>query len=263
MRKPGALPGSVRAGPGPRRRGVHRRRTRRCGQRPAARTANPPRPARWSRSCCCTGTWHAADVIAGIPAALSVGAHAADVVAVEARKAADARAAAPAPQAAAGGAGGAAGHQPDTAPARRAARRYPAAARRQPPTTSCSRGPAPARKASHDPRTRHHRAGRRRRDRHRLPGAAAAHHPRPVHRAPPTRPSGSSSPTAGSSPSCSWPNARTATAAAPSGRSAAPGSPAPKWLADFDFDANPGISPAVINTLAGLRLGRRPATRSA
>jgi transposase len=40
----------------------------------------------------------AADVIAGIEAALSVGAHAADVVAVEARRAADARAAAPAPQ---------------------------------------------------------------------------------------------------------------------------------------------------------------------
>ena len=44
----------------------------------------------------------AADVITGIEAALSVGAHAADVVAVEARRAADARAAAPAPQAAGG-----------------------------------------------------------------------------------------------------------------------------------------------------------------
>jgi hypothetical protein len=41
----------------------------------------------------------AADVITGIEAALSVGAHAADVIAVEARRAADARAAAPAPQA--------------------------------------------------------------------------------------------------------------------------------------------------------------------
>jgi hypothetical protein len=40
----------------------------------------------------------AADVIAGIEAALSVGAHAADVVAVEARRAADARAAAPVSQ---------------------------------------------------------------------------------------------------------------------------------------------------------------------
>ena len=39
----------------------------------------------------------AADVITGIEAALSVGAHAADVVAIEARRAADARAAAPAP----------------------------------------------------------------------------------------------------------------------------------------------------------------------
>ena len=39
----------------------------------------------------------AADVITGIEAALSVGAHAADVVAVEARRAADARTAAPAP----------------------------------------------------------------------------------------------------------------------------------------------------------------------
>ena len=28
------------------------------------------------------------------------------------------------------------------------------------------------------------------------------------------------------------------------------GFPRAKWLADFDFDANPGISPAVINTLA-------------
>jgi hypothetical protein len=45
----------------------------------------------------------AADVITGIQAALSVGAHGADVVAVEARRAADARAAAPAPRAAAGG----------------------------------------------------------------------------------------------------------------------------------------------------------------
>jgi transposase len=40
----------------------------------------------------------AADVITGIEAALSVGAHAADVVAVEARRAADARSAAPVPQ---------------------------------------------------------------------------------------------------------------------------------------------------------------------
>jgi hypothetical protein len=47
----------------------------------------------------------AADVITGIEAALSVGAHAADVIAVEARRAADARAAPPGPQAgrAAGG----------------------------------------------------------------------------------------------------------------------------------------------------------------
>ena len=28
------------------------------------------------------------------------------------------------------------------------------------------------------------------------------------------------------------------------------GFPRPKWLADFDFDANPAISPAVVNTLA-------------
>ena len=28
------------------------------------------------------------------------------------------------------------------------------------------------------------------------------------------------------------------------------GFPRAKWLADFDFDANPGIIPAVINTLA-------------
>jgi len=41
----------------------------------------------------------AADVITGIEAALSAGAHAADVVAVEARRAADARAAGPAPEA--------------------------------------------------------------------------------------------------------------------------------------------------------------------
>jgi hypothetical protein len=41
----------------------------------------------------------AADVITGITAALSVGAHAADVVAVEARRAADARTTGPAPQA--------------------------------------------------------------------------------------------------------------------------------------------------------------------
>jgi hypothetical protein len=40
----------------------------------------------------------AADVITGIEAALSVGAHAADVVAVEARRAADARAAGPVPE---------------------------------------------------------------------------------------------------------------------------------------------------------------------
>jgi len=45
----------------------------------------------------------AADVVTGIEAALSVGAHAADVVAVEARRAADARAAGPAPQAGGGG----------------------------------------------------------------------------------------------------------------------------------------------------------------
>jgi hypothetical protein len=40
----------------------------------------------------------AADVITGIEAALSVGAHAADVVAVEARRAAGARAGSPGPQ---------------------------------------------------------------------------------------------------------------------------------------------------------------------
>jgi hypothetical protein len=45
----------------------------------------------------------AADVITGIEAALSVGAHAADVVAIEARRAADARAAAPVPETAGGG----------------------------------------------------------------------------------------------------------------------------------------------------------------
>lgn len=44
----------------------------------------------------------AADVITGIEAALSVGAHAADVVAVEARRAADARAGAPLPENAGG-----------------------------------------------------------------------------------------------------------------------------------------------------------------
>ena len=44
----------------------------------------------------------AADVITGIEAALSVGAHAADVVAVEARRAADARAGAPVPEHAGG-----------------------------------------------------------------------------------------------------------------------------------------------------------------
>jgi hypothetical protein len=44
----------------------------------------------------------AADVVTGIEAALSVGAHAADVVAVEARRAADARAGAPVPEHAGG-----------------------------------------------------------------------------------------------------------------------------------------------------------------
>ena len=32
--------------------------------------------------------------------------------------------------------------------------------------------------------------------------------------------------------------------------SAPPASPAPKWLDDFDFAANPAINPATINTLA-------------
>ena len=40
------------------------------------------------------------------------------------------------------------------------------------------------------------------------------------------------------------------------------GFPRAKWLADFDFDANPGISPAVINTLAACDWVRR-ASRSA
>ena len=45
MRKPGALPGRDRAGPGPRRRDVHRRARGAGGQRPARRTATPPAPA--------------------------------------------------------------------------------------------------------------------------------------------------------------------------------------------------------------------------
>ncbi|WP_436763023.1 ATP-binding protein [Streptosporangium sp. V21-05] len=54
-------------------------------------------------------------------------------------------------------------------------------------------------------------------------------------------PTASSSPTAASWPSSSWPNAKTASAA---------GFPREKWLTDFDFSANPGINPAVIHTLA-------------
>ena len=73
----------------------------------------------------------AADVITGIGAALSVGAHAADVVAVEARRAADARAAGPVPAGRRRAAGRAAGHQPDAAPPGGAARRFPAAAHGQ------------------------------------------------------------------------------------------------------------------------------------
>ena len=59
----------------------------------------------------------AADVVAGIAAALSVGALTADVVAVEARKAADARAAGTVPDSRDGEPPAGRGHQPDAAPA--------------------------------------------------------------------------------------------------------------------------------------------------
>nr|WP_289514348.1 hypothetical protein [Nonomuraea sp. KC401] len=54
----------------------------------------------------------------------------------------------------------------------------------------------------------------------------------------------------GSSPSCSWPSATTAPAAAPNGASRPPGFPREKSLRAFDFDANPNVDPAVVNTLA-------------
>jgi transposase len=56
MRKPGAMPGSA-CWSRPARLGCSPARTRRCGRRPAARSASPPRPGSWSRCCCCTGTW--------------------------------------------------------------------------------------------------------------------------------------------------------------------------------------------------------------
>jgi hypothetical protein len=102
----------------------------------------------------------AADVIAGIEAALSVGAHAADVVAVEARRGADARAAAPVPQARGEDSTESvspAVPQVTSLTLRRLAALPPIRGRCRPsaPTTSCSRGPAPSGKASHDQGTRH------------------------------------------------------------------------------------------------------------
>ena len=45
-----------RTGPGPRGRGVHRRRMTRSGPRPARHSATARGPGRWSRCCCCTVT---------------------------------------------------------------------------------------------------------------------------------------------------------------------------------------------------------------
>ena len=90
MRKPGALPGATAL--------VQARAAKVFTAEhdafwAAARKAHgdAAAPGHSSRCCCCTATWTRADVLAGITAALSVGSTNPDVVAVEARKAAERR----------------------------------------------------------------------------------------------------------------------------------------------------------------------------
>jgi hypothetical protein len=49
---------------------------------------------------------------------------------------------------------------------------------------------------------------------------------------------------------CSWPSLMSGTGAPRSAESKPRTFPRDKWLGDFDFDANPNINPATINTLA-------------
>ena len=198
----------------------------------------------------------AADVITGIEAALSVGAHAADVVAVEARRAADARAAAPAPQA---------GEQPPAVPQvtsltlRRLAALpagHPAAAHRQRLRPAAHAAP--------------HRQGRPVMTRARAiteeAADAAVDTACRVLRLPTIR--GQFAEAADKAEreqltyrgflaellmgECEDRDRRRAERQV---RGA--GFPRAKWLADFDYDANPGISPAVLSTLAACNWVRK------
>ena len=197
----------------------------------------------------------AADVVTGIQATLSVGAHAANVVAVEARRAADARAAGPG-QRRRGACGGAAGHQPDTAPPGRAARRYPAAAHRQRLRPAAHAAP--------------HLQGRPVMTRARAiteeAAEAAVDTACRVLRLPTIR--GQFAEAADKAErdqltyrgflaellmaECEDRDRRRAERQV---RGA--GFPRAKWLADFDYDANPGISPAVLSTLAACNWSAR------
>ena len=110
MRKPGAMPGSA-ALEAARAAGAFTAGPRGAVVRgPPRRPASPPRPARLIGVLLLHRHMDDADVIAGIGAALSVGAHTADVVAVEARKVAETRAAP-------GGTGAAAGRPTPRSPA--------------------------------------------------------------------------------------------------------------------------------------------------
>ena len=73
----------------------------------------------------------------------------------------------------------------------------------------------------------------------------------------PPRPSGTGSPTARTSPSCSPPRSTTARAGAGSGASPRRASRATKRLAEFDLGATPSIAPATLAALAAGRLDQR------
>ena len=159
-------------------------------------------------------------------------------------------------------AGGAAGHQPDTAPRLAAlpadTRPLPAVSRLRP---AAHAGPAPARKASHDPR--HRGITEQAAD-------AAVDTACRVLRLPTIRAQFTDARRQAAEreqltyrgflaellmAECEDRDRRRAER-----QIKAPGSPAQKWLRDFDFDANPGINPAVDQHPGHLRLGpQRPA----
>ena len=192
----------------------------------------------------------AADVITGIEAALSVGAHAAERRrgrGPPGRRRPRRRTRPPGRRRRAGGS--AAGHQPDTAPPRRAARRHPAAARRQRLRPAAHAAP--------------HQPGRpvmtRARGITEEAAEAAVDTACRVLRLPTIRGQFTGAADKAEREQLTYRGFlaellmaecedRDRRRAERQVRGA--GFPRAKWLADFDFNANPGISPAVINTLA-------------